>query len=41
MAKDISLFERDTKSTPGRTVLLDSADRFLELVGHPRDGTGG
>jgi 3-hydroxyisobutyrate dehydrogenase len=36
MSKDISLFERDTKATPDRAVLLDSADRFLELIGHPR-----
>jgi 3-hydroxyisobutyrate dehydrogenase-like beta-hydroxyacid dehydrogenase len=36
MSKDITLFERDTQTTPDRAVLLDSADRFLELIGHPR-----
>lgn len=41
MAKDIGLFERETAGSPERTVLLDSADRFLELVGHPRDVAGG
>ena len=38
MAKDIGLFERETAGSSDRTVLLDSADRFLELVGHPRGG---
>jgi len=37
MAKDIGLFERETGSAPDRAVLLGSADRFLELLGHPRD----
>ena len=36
MSKDISLFERETAAAPDRAVLLESADRFLELVGHPR-----
>jgi 3-hydroxyisobutyrate dehydrogenase-like beta-hydroxyacid dehydrogenase len=36
MAKDIGLFERETAGSPERAVLLDSADRFLDLLGHPR-----
>ena len=36
MAKDITLFERETAAAPDREVLLESADRFLELLGHPR-----
>ena len=36
MAKDIGLFERETGGAPDRAVLLESADRFLELLGHPR-----
>ena len=31
MAKDIALFERETERAPDRAVLLESADRFLEL----------
>jgi 3-hydroxyisobutyrate dehydrogenase len=41
MSKDIGLFERETGGAPDRAVLLGSADRFLELVGHPRDLHGG
>jgi 3-hydroxyisobutyrate dehydrogenase-like beta-hydroxyacid dehydrogenase len=37
MAKDIALFEREARSAPDHAVLLESADRFLELLGHPRD----
>ena len=37
MSKDIGLFERETTNAPDRAVLLESADRFLELLGHPRD----
>jgi 3-hydroxyisobutyrate dehydrogenase len=36
MSKDVGLFERETGGAPDRAVLLASADRFLELVGHPR-----
>lgn len=36
MSKDIDLFERETESAPERGVLLEAADRFLELMGHPR-----
>ncbi len=36
MAKDISLFARETEGAADRAVLLDSADRFLQLIGHPR-----
>ena len=36
MAKDIGLFASETGGAPERAVLLESADRFLELVGHPR-----
>lgn len=37
MSKDIGLFEREATDAPDRAVLLESADRFLELLGHPRD----
>ena len=37
MSKDIGLFELETTGAPDRAVLLQSADRFLELLGHPRD----
>jgi 3-hydroxyisobutyrate dehydrogenase len=36
MSKDIGLFERETENAPDRALLLESADRFLELMGHPR-----
>ena len=36
MAKDVGLFEQETRRSPDRTALLDAADRFLALVGHPR-----
>jgi 3-hydroxyisobutyrate dehydrogenase len=39
MAKDITLFERGTKDAPDRATLLNSADRFLELLGYPRGAT--
>ncbi|HEY5173050.1 MAG TPA: NAD(P)-dependent oxidoreductase, partial [Acidimicrobiia bacterium] len=41
MSKDIGLFERETADAPDRTVLLESADRFLALVGHPRGAAEG
>jgi 3-hydroxyisobutyrate dehydrogenase len=41
MSKDIGLFERETEDALDRAVLLESADRFLALVGHPRDRTEG
>jgi len=41
MAKDITLFERDTQAAPDRATLLNSADRFLELLGYPRGATEG
>jgi 3-hydroxyisobutyrate dehydrogenase-like beta-hydroxyacid dehydrogenase len=41
MSKDIGLFERETARAPDRAVLLESADRFLELLGHPRDLAAG
>jgi 3-hydroxyisobutyrate dehydrogenase len=41
MAKDIALFAGETASAPDRAVLLESADRFLELLGYPRDLAGG
>ncbi len=37
MAKDIALFEVETGGAPDRAALLDTADRFLALLGHPRD----
>jgi 3-hydroxyisobutyrate dehydrogenase-like beta-hydroxyacid dehydrogenase len=38
LAKDVGLFECETRSATDsdRDALLDSADRFLALVGHPR-----
>jgi hypothetical protein len=36
MSKDIGLFDCETEGAPDRAVLLDSADRFLELIGYPR-----
>jgi len=36
MSKDMRLFEQETGPAPDRAVLLASADRFLELLGHPR-----
>ena len=41
MSKDIGLFDRETERAPDRAVLLESADRFLELLGHPRDLAAG
>jgi 3-hydroxyisobutyrate dehydrogenase len=38
MAKDITLFEAATRGAPDRATLLDTADRFLALLGHPRAG---
>jgi 3-hydroxyisobutyrate dehydrogenase len=40
MSKDIGLFERETGNAPDRALLLESADRFLELMGHPRGAQG-
>jgi len=39
MAKDIGLFEHETVGVADRAVLLSSADRFLDLLGHPRGRT--
>jgi 3-hydroxyisobutyrate dehydrogenase len=36
MAKDIDLFEHETSAAPEHALLLEPADRFLELLGHPR-----
>jgi 3-hydroxyisobutyrate dehydrogenase len=36
MAKDVGLFARETEGVAERDVLLDPADRYLELLGHPR-----
>jgi 3-hydroxyisobutyrate dehydrogenase len=36
MAKDIDLFERETAGVADRAALLETADRFLLLMGHPR-----
>jgi 3-hydroxyisobutyrate dehydrogenase-like beta-hydroxyacid dehydrogenase len=41
MSKDITLFDRETMGSPDRTVLLEAADRFLELLGCPRAITPG
>lgn len=42
MSKDVALFAQETEDTPDRTVLLQTAYRFLELLGHGRPGaTGG
>jgi len=40
MAKDVGLFAAATAGVPDRTTLLDPADRFLALVGHPRPEAG-
>jgi 3-hydroxyisobutyrate dehydrogenase-like beta-hydroxyacid dehydrogenase len=37
MAKDVGLFARETAGTGDRATLLDAADRFLHLIGHPRE----
>ncbi len=37
MAKDIGLFAGEAAGRDERTVLLDAADRFLHLLGHPRN----
>ena len=39
MSKDMALFARETAGAPDRAVLLQSADRFLELLGYPRRET--
>ncbi len=36
MAKDVGLFASETDGVPERDVLLEPADRYLELLGHPR-----
>jgi 3-hydroxyisobutyrate dehydrogenase-like beta-hydroxyacid dehydrogenase len=36
MAKDIDLFEHETAGAPDRGALLETADRFLLLMGHAR-----
>ena len=37
MAKDVGLFARETAGRGNRATLLDAADRFLHLIGHPRE----
>jgi 3-hydroxyisobutyrate dehydrogenase len=37
MAKDVGLFARETSGTTDRATVLDAADRFLHLIGHPRE----
>lgn len=40
MAKDVGLFAAATEAVADRVTLLDAADRFLAVIGHPRpDGT--
>ncbi len=36
MSKDVGLFAHETHDAPERAVLLEAADRFLDLLGHPR-----
>jgi len=36
MAKDVDLFARETAGDGERATLLEAADRFLRLIGHPR-----
>jgi 3-hydroxyisobutyrate dehydrogenase-like beta-hydroxyacid dehydrogenase len=41
MAKDVGLFAQETRTDgEDRAVLLGAADRFLALLGHPRDEAG-
>lgn len=41
MAKDVGLFARETAGDSERATVLDAADRFLHLIGHPREGSEG
>ena len=41
MAKDVGLFARETAGSADRTTLLEAADRFLHLIGHPREESRG
>ena len=42
MSKDMKLFAQGTDDTPDRAVLLQAAERFLELLGCGRSvGKGG
>ena len=36
MSKDVGLFAHETDDAPQRAVLLQAADRFVELLGYPR-----
>lgn len=40
MAKDVGLFARETADIGDRSTLLAAADRFLHLIGHPRESEG-
>jgi 3-hydroxyisobutyrate dehydrogenase-like beta-hydroxyacid dehydrogenase len=40
MAKDVGVFARETADTGDRSTLLAAADRFLHLIGHPRESEG-
>jgi 3-hydroxyisobutyrate dehydrogenase-like beta-hydroxyacid dehydrogenase len=41
MAKDVGLFARETADVGDRAILLAAADRFLHLIGHPREQSQG
>jgi len=41
MEKDVGLFAHETRSAPDREQLLAAADRYLELLGHPRSAAKG
>jgi 3-hydroxyisobutyrate dehydrogenase-like beta-hydroxyacid dehydrogenase len=41
MAKDVGLFARETADVGDRATLLEAADRFLHLIGHPREQSEG
>jgi 3-hydroxyisobutyrate dehydrogenase-like beta-hydroxyacid dehydrogenase len=41
MAKDVGLFARETAGIDDRATLLAAADRFLHLIGHPREESEG
>lgn len=41
MSKDVALFAEETEGAPARAALLQTADRFLELLGHTRPATTG
>jgi 3-hydroxyisobutyrate dehydrogenase len=41
LAKDVGLFARETAEAGDRVTLLRAADRFLQLIGHPREESEG